>query len=621
MNNKSWVTAAALAAAFLLSGCSGGAPIEQPGFVASKPLPSSATPTTSTVSESDRCAATVNVIGLGNPGDGGPDAIVSSAYEALKKKLIAVQENDPQGVTSEKVSLTIPTYEGDTQKLRSMIDDMDGSDDYASKISAASNALTDALELSGKKCPGSHVVFIGHGFGAAAIRLAVHLPTPQQNQRISGVWLIADQSRDSTENDIATFNGESDHPTVGDATAGGTLNFYGIRGTSFDFTTDIRSKVLTVCFPDDLECNLDMEFVQHKENFIASHGGSLAALHNLKKQYTDTIVTDESANWISSRVGKDVDAARASKNNGAGQSASASPLQKYLNYVNQDAAGAQVVQDDMDHPDAITSCDADYAVIGLRGSGQNADGTMNDNNGDKLTPAPVNGSTYYGGQPAQGGPVIEGFPEFLASSAWKIKTTLPTDKKIRFIPVEYAAVALEGTLLPNKDNQTNFPRFFESATQGAALLDNKIRELEAKCPNTKMVLMGYSQGAQSVHQTLYGVDEDHAKNIAAVIFVSDPLRRSEESVPFVYDPMQYPNEFAEQGSMLFSTAGSMGVVNSSFPIPETFRGKVVEICDLRDIVCNAVRGASIPPHSEAYRHDDHFVFPATWAAQNLMNNK
>jgi hypothetical protein len=575
------------------------------------------------VSEPNHCAATVNVIGLGNPGDSGKaDANVSAAYESLMGRLLSGQSNNSQGMPDQKASLTIPTYEGDNEKLRSMIDDPDGNDNYSSKSQVAAKELVATMELTSKKCPGSHTVFVGHDFGAATIRLAAHSLTPEQTSRVSGVWLMADPSRDVLDDEVATFNGASSDPIIGDATAGGTLKFYGIRGTGYGFSADLKDKVLTVCFPDDLECNQDMDFVWHKEKFIASHGGSLAALHVLKTQYTDSHVTAIASGWIASRVLDDVDEARATNASGTGQDASGSPLHKYLEYMNRDAAGAQVVQDEAGHPETITSCDADYAVIGLRGSGQNADGSVTDKNGDEVTSAPVDGVTYHGGKPAQGGPVIGGFPEFLATSAWQIKTTLPSDKKIRFIPILYAAVAVEGTLLPNKDGQTNFPRFFESATQGAALLDNKIRELEAKCPNTKIVLMGYSQGAQSVHQTLHGVDEDHAKNIAAVLFISDPLRYGHDPVPFSFDPKKDPNGFAGQYSALLPSSGINGNTDrAKFSIPETFFGKVVEICDVSDLVCSSVPGANIATHSEAYRQESHYVFPAAWAAGKLLHSK
>jgi predicted alpha/beta hydrolase family esterase len=528
---------------------------------------------------------------MGNPGDSGKaDVYVSAAYDSLRGKLLRNQSSDPQGITDEKVSLTIPTYEGDNEKLRSMIDDPDGNDNYSSKSQVAAKELVATMELTSKKCPGSHTVFVGHDFGAAAIRLAAHSLTPEQTSRVSGVWLMADPSRDVLDDEVATFNGASSDPIIGDATAGGTLKFYGIRGTGYGFSADLKDKVLTVCFPDDLECNQDMDFVWHKEKFIASHGGSLAALHVLKTQYTDAHVNVTASGWVASRVWKDVDAARATNTSGTSQGTSASPLQKYLEYVNQDAAGAQVIQDEVGHPENITSCEADYAVIALRGSGERIDGNDYDQNGDRIEYAPVDGVIYTGGRPAMGGPIIDAFTAFPATAAWKIKMELPSDKKIRFIPVKYAAVGLDKSF-----GSGHIQSYFDSATQGASMLQNKVLELAAKCPQTKIILMGYSQGAQAVHQTLHGTDRSTAEKISGVLLIADPLRRGDDPIPLPYDAKDNPDAFAPKGSGLYSTNGIMagtatlwrlGLSKDSYAIPDYFSNKVVEICDLKDVVCN-----------------------------------
>ncbi|KAI6369768.1 hypothetical protein MCOR25_004395, partial [Pyricularia grisea] len=46
-----------------------------------------------------------------------------------------------------------------------------------------------------------------------------------------------------------------------------------------------------------------------------------------------------------------------------------------------------------------------------------------------------------------------------------------------------------------------------------------------KCPNTKIVLSGYSQGAQVVHKTAGVLSADVASKITAVLTLGDPYQK------------------------------------------------------------------------------------------------
>lgn len=643
-NLKAW-TVAVLSIGLLLTGCSAGPPpIEQPGFLADKPLPSSSAVSNHPVDSSNRCPGTVKVIGLGNSGESGkPDAEVQAAYDALRMSLLRNQESDPHGLTDRTLNLFVPAFEGDTIPVGSLIDNPDlyGNDSYYPRSQKAANSIIDAIDTSAE-CSGSHVVLIGHGFGASAIRRAAASITPEQASHVSAVWLISDPNRNSLDKDTALFNGRPGDHFSNDGTAGGSLKFSGNRGTSNGFGPYFENKVASVCVPDDLECNRDQEFVlsHTRDKFIAKRGG-VEALHRLEKPYTDPMFNVQVAYWVAPLVLQDVERSIAAKDE-VRNAAQASPLQKYLTYVNHNAPGALVVQDEANKPDSITSCEADYAVIALRGSGENVDGSDKDENGDPIEYSPVDGVTYAGGRPSNGGPIIDSFTSFPATAAWKIKTELPSDKKIRFIPVKYAAVALEGTLMPNPKMDPQ--RYLDSATQGASMLQNKTLELIAKCPETKIVLVGYSQGAQGVHQMIHGADEATASKIAGVLLIADPLRRGDDLIPLPYDAKEYPNQFAPKGSKLYSTNGIMGgtyilyrlgLSKNTYAMPSYFNGKVVEICNYEDAVCNGGElfgdlVSKVTPgmedntialtHVSVYRFGDHYEFPATWAAQKLMKS-
>lgn len=57
---------------------------------------------------------------------------------------------------------------------------------------------------------------------------------------------------------------------------------------------------------------------------------------------------------------------------------------------------------------------------------------------------------------------------------------------------------------------------------GAESLRTMLRTTTQKCPNTKIVVGGYSQGAQVVHRALEGCDREIVKKVAAVVLFGDP---------------------------------------------------------------------------------------------------
>lgn len=57
---------------------------------------------------------------------------------------------------------------------------------------------------------------------------------------------------------------------------------------------------------------------------------------------------------------------------------------------------------------------------------------------------------------------------------------------------------------------------------GAESLRTMLQTTAKRCPNTKIVVGGYSQGAQVVHRALEGFDREIVKKVAAVVLFGDP---------------------------------------------------------------------------------------------------
>ncbi|KAK7181688.1 hypothetical protein DPSP01_013185 [Paraphaeosphaeria sporulosa] len=98
---------------------------------------------------------------------------------------------------------------------------------------------------------------------------------------------------------------------------------------------------------------------------------------------------------------------------------------------------------------------------------------------------------------------------------------------------------------------------------GTTTMTNLISQTASRCPNTKIVLSGYSQGAQLVHNAAQKTSAANAAKVAAVVVFGDP----------------------KKGQSLGSIASS----------------KVLTICHSGDNICEG--GASITPAHLNYQND------------------
>lgn len=81
-------------------------------------------------------------------------------------------------------------------------------------------------------------------------------------------------------------------------------------------------------------------------------------------------------------------------------------------------------------------------------------------------------------------------------------------------------LAIQGVTYP-----ANVPGFFEGGDRaGSTTMTNLISTAATRCPSTKIVLAGYSQGAQLVHNAAQRTSAANAARVAAVVVLGDPKR-------------------------------------------------------------------------------------------------
>ncbi len=140
------------------------------------------------------------------------------------------------------------------------------------------------------------------------------------------------------------------------------------------------------------------------------------------------------------------------------------------------------------------------------------------------------------------------------------------------------------------DPPADLAAYDDAVATGADRLDARLDRLESACPDSELVVAGFSMGAQVVHDGLHDRDPG---TVAAVVMIADPQR----------DPV------APYDQHSFGTAapnpGGLGAGPAFGPL----RDRTVAFCAAADDVCNHSPGTSRRAvdtvHKHFYEDPDH----------------
>lgn len=196
---------------------------------------------------------------------------------------------------------------------------------------------------------------------------------------------------------------------------------------------------------------------------------------------------------------------------------------------------------------AAPSC-ADYHWMGAAGSGQRTGAAMFANAG-------------------MGDVVYQSYQQLRSQLA-------TTGQTIDAEAVQYPAapVPLDGGLGGWMD-------FMDSVEAGTAATADQFEAFTEKCPTTKVVLAGYSQGAMVIHRNLYNLADD--PRVAAVLLVADGDRLPVDTTINLGSTAGVPGPGLGVAQEHYILAGT----NTS-PLPPTIGARTVSVCDLGDPVCD-----------------------------------
>ncbi|MDJ0791781.1 MAG: cutinase family protein [Acidimicrobiia bacterium] len=207
---------------------------------------------------------------------------------------------------------------------------------------------------------------------------------------------------------------------------------------------------------------------------------------------------------------------------------------------------------------------ADVYVIGARGSGQPA------GYGDQVAPA------------------VDAIVSTLSGSGLDVAPE----------PLDYPAISVSdsfGLVLLTGD-------YARSVQAGAIELIARLARISSACPESDIVLVGYSQGAQVIKTALDGVPPRY--RISSIVLLADPTR----------DPSQAG--IVRLGDPSVERTGSFGPIG----LADHLRAVAIDVCADGDGVCERGR-SSLVAHTEGYAGAGAWIAPVVAAefADRLRN--
>ena len=141
--------------------------------------------------------------------------------------------------------------------------------------------------------------------------------------------------------------------------------------------------------------------------------------------------------------------------------------------------------------------------------------------------------------------------------------------------IDAEAVQYPAAPVPLKGGVGGWLDFLGSVDDGTDAVADQFKAFTERCPDTKVVLAGYSQGAMVIHRNLYDLADD--PRVAAALLIADGDRLPADTTIALGSAAGTPDRgkgVAQEHSFLAST-------NTS-PLPPAIGARTVSVCDAGD---------------------------------------
>lgn len=140
------------------------------------------------------------------------------------------------------------------------------------------------------------------------------------------------------------------------------------------------------------------------------------------------------------------------------------------------------------------------------------------------------------------------------------------------------AVAYPAAPVPADGDLLGWGGFMSSVDTGVAALGNQYAAFTQRCPSSKVILAGYSQGAMVVHRNLAGLSG--SPNLAAALLVADGDRLPADPTVNLGTATAVPGAgkgVAQDWPIL---------AHAPAPLPALVGSRTISVCDRGDAVCD-----------------------------------
>ena len=145
--------------------------------------------------------------------------------------------------------------------------------------------------------------------------------------------------------------------------------------------------------------------------------------------------------------------------------------------------------------------------------------------------------------------------------------------------VQYPAAAV-----PLKGGVGGWLNFLGSVGDGTDATAQQFHAFTERCPDTKVVLAGYSQGAMVIHRNLYKLADD--PHVAAALLIADGDRLPTDTTVDMGSTAITPGIGKGGGEGVAQEHSFLASTNTS-TLPRTIGARTISVCDVGDPVCDA----------------------------------
>jgi cutinase len=149
--------------------------------------------------------------------------------------------------------------------------------------------------------------------------------------------------------------------------------------------------------------------------------------------------------------------------------------------------------------------------------------------------------------------------------------------------IDAEAVQFPAAPVPLEGGLGGWMGFMDSVDKGTDATADQFEKFTERCPDTKVVLAGYSQGAMVIHRNLHDLASD--PHVAAALLIADGDRLPVDNTVNMGSTASLPSGLPDPGKGVAQEHSFLASAPTA-KLPPTIGARTVSVCDVGDPVCD-----------------------------------